>query len=80
MSRRGNGYDNAVVESFFGMLRQELVHGSCLATIVEARAAIRDNIAVFCNRRRPRSALEYRAQPVVDELTACWPRCDFHRS
>jgi transposase InsO family protein len=60
MSRRGNCYDNAVVESFFGTLKQELVHEARWATLEEARAALHDYIEVFYNRQRLHSALGYR--------------------
>lgn len=66
MSRRGNCYDNAVVESFFGTLKQELVHDARWATIEEARAALHDFIEVFYNRQRLHSSLEYRTPAEVD--------------
>ena len=59
MSRRGNCYDNAVVESFFGTLKTELVHRSTWSTRDEARAAIHDYIELFYNRKRRHSALGY---------------------
>ena len=70
MSRRGNCYDNAVVESFFGTLKQELVQGTAWATLAEARAAIHDYIEVFYNRQRLHSALGYRTPAEVDKLSA----------
>ena len=66
MSRRGNCYDNAVVESFFGTLKQELVHHARWATLEEARAALHDYIEVFYNRQRLHSALGYRTPAEVD--------------
>ena len=65
MSRRGNCYDNAVVESFFGTLKQELVHEARWATLEEARAALHDYIEVFYNRQRLHSALGYRTPAEV---------------
>lgn len=59
MSRRGDCYDNAVVESFFGTLKTELVHGRRYATRAEARAEIFEYIEVFYNRERRHSALGY---------------------
>jgi transposase InsO family protein len=59
MSRRGNCYDNAVVESFNGTLKQELVHDARWRTYTEARAAIHDYLEVFYNRRRLHSSLGY---------------------
>jgi transposase InsO family protein len=70
MSRRGNCYDNAVVESFFGTLKQELVHGSAWATLAEARVAIHDYVEVFYNRQRLHSSLGYRTPAEVDKLSA----------
>lgn len=70
MSRRGNCYDNAVVESFFGTLKQELVHSAHWITIAEARAALHDYIEVFYNRQRLHSSLGYRTPAEVDKLSA----------
>ena len=47
MSRKGNCYDNAVVESFFGTLKTELVYHRQYATRTEARADIFEYIEVF---------------------------------
>ena len=52
MSRRGNGYDNAVVESFFGSLKKEKIPRHIFKTREEARAAIFDYIEGFYNRAR----------------------------
>ena len=57
MSRRGNCYDNAVVESFFSNLKKERVRGRTYLTREEARADIFDYIEVFYNRRRRHSTL-----------------------
>ncbi len=70
MSRRGNCYDNAVVESFFGTLKQELVHDARWAALEEARAALHDYIEVFYNRQRLHSALGYRTPAEVDRAAA----------
>jgi putative transposase len=59
MSRRGDCYDNAVAESFFGTLKQELVRDARWTTLAEARAAIHDYIEVFYNRRRLHSSIGY---------------------
>jgi len=57
MSRKAECYDNAVVESFFGTLKQELVYRTSWITRREARHAIHDYIEVFYNRRRRHSYL-----------------------
>jgi len=59
MSRRGNCYDNAAMESFWSSLKRELVHRCQFATRAQARAAIFEWIEVFYNRERLHSALGY---------------------
>ena len=59
MSGRGNCYDNAVAESFFSNLKNELVHHCDFATREQARAAIFDYIEVFYNRSRRHQTLGY---------------------
>jgi putative transposase len=59
MSRRGNCYDNAVTESFFGTLKTELVHHERYATREAARQSLFEYIEVFYNRSRRHSALGY---------------------
>jgi len=57
MSRRGNCYDNAPMESFWGSLKNELVHHRRYATRAEAKASIREYIEIFYNRQRRHSRL-----------------------
>ena len=59
MSRKGNCYDNAVVESFFGSLKNELVHHRRFLSREEARTAIFDYIELFYNRQRVHATLRY---------------------
>jgi transposase InsO family protein len=59
MSRKGNCWDNAVVESFFGTLKQELVHRCWFATREEARRAVFEYIEVWYNRQRRHAHLGY---------------------
>jgi transposase InsO family protein len=59
MSRPGNCYDNAVVESFFGTLKTELVHRCRYRTRDEARASVFEWIECWYNRRRRHSSLGY---------------------
>jgi len=61
MSRRGEVYDNAVMESFYATLKRELVHEARYATREEARKAIFEWIEVFYNRQRLHSSLGYRS-------------------
>ena len=66
MSRAGNCYDNAVIESFFGTFKQEWAHHQRWVGLADARAATHDYIEVFYNRRRLHSALSYRTPAEVD--------------
>lgn len=59
MSRRGNAYDNAVVESFFSNLKNELTHHRQFKSRDEARAEIFDYIELFYNRHRAHATLRY---------------------
>jgi putative transposase len=52
MSARGNCYDNAVVESFFGLLKRERVNRVRYRTRDEARTDVFDYIECFYNRKR----------------------------
>jgi len=57
MSRRGNCWDNAMMESFFATLKKERVHQERYATRAQARRSIFDYIERFYNRLRRHSAL-----------------------
>jgi transposase InsO family protein len=68
MSRSGNCYDNAAMESFFKTFKVELVYQEHYRTREEAHASIYPYIELFYNRQRLHSALGYRS-PV--EFEAC---------
>ena len=57
MSRKGNCWDNAVVESFFGTFKTERVHGTYWATRAEARSAVVQWIEGWYNRERIHTSL-----------------------
>jgi putative transposase len=59
MSGRGNCYDNAPMESFWGILKQELIHHRHYHTRREAMAEIREYIEIFYNRQRLQAGLGY---------------------
>ena len=59
MSRKGNCWDNAPMESFFATLKKELVHHEDYQSRAEARGSIFEYIEVFYNRQRRHSALGY---------------------
>jgi len=57
MSRRGNCYDNAPMESFWGTLKNELVHHRRYETRAQAKREIAEYIDIFYNRQRRHSRL-----------------------
>jgi len=59
MSRKGNCYDNAPMESFWGTLKNELVHHRRYATRAEAQASIQEYIEIFYNRQRRHSRIGF---------------------
>jgi len=70
MSRTGNCYDNAPMESFFATLKTELVHHRHYATRAEAKVDIFEFIELFYNRSRRHSYLGYQS-PVAFEQWLC---------
>jgi transposase InsO family protein len=59
MSRKGNCYDNATMESFWSTLKLELVYRSHFASRSQAQSQIFDYIERFYNRQRAHSALNF---------------------
>lgn len=67
MSRRGNCYDNAPMESFWGTLKNELVHHRRYNTRTEAAREITEYIEIFYNRYRRHSRLGYLSPAVFTQ-------------
>lgn len=67
MSRKGNCWDNAVSESFFGSLKTELVAHQKYLTRSQARQSIFYYVEMFYNRRRLHSTLGYRSPREFEE-------------
>ncbi|HVF10945.1 MAG TPA: IS3 family transposase, partial [Abditibacteriaceae bacterium] len=61
MSRKGNCWDNAVLESFFATLQKELVYREDYTSREEAQREVFEYIEVYYNRQRRHSALGYLA-------------------
>lgn len=61
MSRKGNCWDNAAMESFFSRLKVELVYAEEYATLNDAYSSIFEYIEVFYNRVRRHSAIDYQS-------------------
>jgi len=59
MSGRGNCYDNSVVESFFHMLKTELVYFESYHTREEAKNNIFEYIEIYYNKTRLHSTFKY---------------------
>ena len=66
MSRKGNCFDNAPMESFWGTLKQELVHHRRYRTRREAIQDITEYIEIFYNRQRRQAKLGF-LSPVTYE-------------
>ena len=69
MSRPGDCYDNAAVESLFGTLKSELVDHRDYQSRTEAKSEIFEYIEVFYNRQRRHSSLGY-LSPIEYESAA----------
>lgn len=59
MSRKGDCYDNAVVESFFSTLKNEWVFHQTFHDRDQARAALFDYMDLFYNRQRSHATLNF---------------------
>lgn len=68
MSGKGNCYDNAVAESFFGTLKKELVYFEDYKTRDEAKRSIFEYIEIFYNRKRRHSSLGYKSPVEFEKL------------
>ena len=68
MSRKGNCFDNAVAESFFGSLKMERVYRQTYSTRNEAKQDLFAYIEIFYNRKRRHSSLGY-VSPIDYEAT-----------
>jgi transposase InsO family protein len=73
MSRTGNCWDNAVIESWHRTLKVELIGGDCYGTRDEARWSIFEYIEVFYNQRRRHSTLGYKSPAEFERLHALLP-------
>ena len=67
MSRKGNCYDNAPMESFWGTLKQELVHHRRYRTRLEAIRDITEYIEIFYNRQRLQPGLGFLSPAVFEQ-------------
>lgn len=71
MSRKGDCWDNAAMESFFHTLKVELIHHELFKTRQEAKQSIFEYIEVFYNRQRRHSAINYESPERFELMHAC---------
>jgi transposase InsO family protein len=67
MSGKGNCYDNAPMESFWGTLKSELVHNRRYSTRQEAIQEITEYIEMFYNRQRRQAGLGFLSPAVYEQ-------------
>ena len=67
MSGKGNCFDNAPMESFWGVLKQELIHQWHYRTRQEAIRDITEYIEIFYNRQRIQSKLGFLSPAVFSQ-------------
>ena len=70
MSRKRDCWDNAVAESFFSNLKNELIHETTFKNREQARMAIFDYIEIFYNRQRLHQTLNYSSPNEFESLNA----------
>jgi len=77
MSRKGNCWDNAAMESFFGTLKEECVGSVIYASREEARLALFTYLEVYYNRIRRHSTLGYVSPLIYEQLGKQQTTVDF---
>ena len=70
MSRKGNCWDNAPMESFYSRIKVELIYAKNYQTIVEAQTGIFEYIEIFYNRKRRHSANDNLSPMEYEEIAA----------
>ena len=67
MSAKGNCYDNAAKESFYGRYKSSSVRNHIFADEAELRSNVFDYIEIFYNRFRKHSSLDYKSPVQMEE-------------
>jgi len=70
MGTIGDGYDNAVIESFWGTMQVELLNRKKWRTRIELANAIFDYIEAFYNRSRRHSAIQWHSPVNYEQAVA----------
>ena len=68
MSRKGNCWDNAVMESFFGSLKEECVGNTIYSSHEQARLSLFEYLEVYYNRQRRHSTLGYVSPFIYEQV------------
>jgi putative transposase len=68
MSRKGNCWDNAAMESFFGSLKEECVGDTVYLSHEQARQALFAYLEIYYNRQRRHSTLGYMSPLIYEQL------------
>jgi putative transposase len=68
MSRKGNCWDNAAMESFFGSLKEECVGSTIYSSHEQARLSLFEYLEVYYNRQRRHSTLGYMSPLIYEQL------------
>jgi putative transposase len=69
MSRKGNCWDNAVAESFFSIIKLEMIHPVHFKGHNDTLPAIFEYIEVYFNRKRKHSTLDYQTPAQAEQIT-----------
>ena len=73
MSKKGDCYDNAAMESWNHSLKVEAIHGERFVTREQAKAQVFDYIEVYYNRRRLHSRLGYLSPATFEARQTAYP-------
>jgi len=73
MSRKGNCWDNAVAESFFGILKTEILGNYVFEDLADAERILFGELEVYYNRQRLHSSMGYVPPAEVEEIK--WQKC-----
>ncbi len=68
MSKKGDCYDNALMESFFGTFKEECVERHEFQTRAEAKRVTFEYLEVFYNRQRKHSSLGYVSPATYEKM------------
>ena len=68
MSRKGDCWDNAVAESFFGIIKSEFIHRERFKEPQDTLRAVFEYIEIYYNRKRKHSILGYKTPARFEQV------------